>query len=115
MKRFLIGTVAVVAVAFAGAPLKLNNLIDLLSQVYPTDSAKRQALDVCVRLDPSFNRLDRAARESCFQRQGTPNPVTLQNALAWEGASANDVRVMEATQQFQRKFLGPPVDDPYRQ
>jgi hypothetical protein len=100
MKRFLMGTV--VAIAFAGAPLKLNNLIDLLNEAYPIDSAKRQALSLCALSDPSFNRLDRTARESCYRRHGTapamatararmglaPNSVALQKALAWKGAPA---------------------------
>jgi hypothetical protein len=122
MKPFLLGTV--VGIAFTGAALQIQNLASLVYEIYPIDPAKRQALAMCALADPNFNRLRPIARDACYRHELTatvtaaratislaPNPVALQEALAWEGAPGNDVRIVQASQQFSSNL----ADDPRRQ
>jgi hypothetical protein len=36
--------------------------------IYPSDPAKRQALDMCFTEDHKFNRLDATERDACYKR-----------------------------------------------
>lgn len=40
----------------------------LYQELYPSDAAKRRALDECFAIDPRFDRLDAPAREACYRR-----------------------------------------------
>jgi hypothetical protein len=105
---------AMVGVSAAGAALQPSNLVSLVSEVYPFDASKRQALQLCMLRDPNFNRLDQSAREACYRHELVgpalaaarattrvgPNAVDLLQAAAWETAPGNDIRVIEASQGF---------------
>jgi hypothetical protein len=39
----------------------------IISDIFPKDAARRQALSLCILADPSFNRLDSAARDQCYR------------------------------------------------
>jgi len=43
-------------------------------EIYPSDPAKRQALDECIALDPRFNRLDSNERAACYRRGAAAAP-----------------------------------------
>ena len=36
-------------------------------EIYPSDPAKREALEDCIAVQPGFNRLDSAARLACYR------------------------------------------------
>lgn len=72
-------------------------------QIYPSDPAKREALDLCFMQDHKFNRLDADERDSCYQRMLQPlgeinsserpviNPVDLQRAAAQGSMPRSDI------------------------
>jgi hypothetical protein len=64
MKRIVIVTLIGIAV---GAAMQSKSVWDCYRDIYPSDPGKRQALDLCILSDLSFNRLDLAAREKCYQ------------------------------------------------
>jgi hypothetical protein len=80
--------------------------------IYPTDPAKQQALELCFLQDHRFNRLDANERESCYRHAllpiqsaaasmddlPPPNAVDLQRAAAQGSLPRNDVRRAEQTQ-----------------
>jgi hypothetical protein len=103
---------AVVVVAAGGfAVTNPGTVRAFFDGIYPSDSAKRQALDLCFREDHKFNRLDSDERETCYRHtlmslgsmsaveQPNANLVDLQRA-ADQGSSLprNDVRRVEQTQ-----------------
>jgi len=80
--------------------------------IYPTDPAKRQALDLCFMQDHKFNRLDAGERETCYRHTLLPvgelanvpapdrpdvNLVDLQRAAAQGSMPHNDIRRLEQT------------------
>jgi len=82
------------------------------NDVYSTDPAKREALEVCFMQDHKFNRLDSDAREACYRRamvaseassrEGAAkhvavNPVDLRRAAGEGSLPRNDVRRTEQT------------------
>jgi hypothetical protein len=72
-------------------------------QIYPSDPAKREALDLCFMQDHKFNRLDADARDACYQRMLQPlgeinasdrpivNAVDLQRAAATTSMPRSDI------------------------
>jgi hypothetical protein len=109
MKPSLLAAVAVLAgtAAFESQPIS-----NLLADVYPNDTAKRQALNLCMLADPKFDRLDGAARDACYQHafapaasmamstpvvSPPPNQVDLRQAAGRGVAPANDVRIVQQT------------------
>ena len=98
--------------------LHYQEIRGLYEDIYPTDAAKREALDLCFTQDHRFNRLDADARASCYRRailpaaaaagfvpaaRPTANPVDLQHAAAAGFMPRNDVRRTEQdAQRFQR-------------
>jgi hypothetical protein len=79
--------------------------------LYPSDPAKRHALELCFMQDHKFNRLDSDAREACYHRmlsslgeipasggtaeQPTANLVDLQRSAAAGSVPRNDIRRLE--------------------
>ncbi|HML10320.1 MAG TPA: hypothetical protein VK432_05625 [Stellaceae bacterium] len=71
--------------------------------VYPSDPAKREALEMCFRDNHNFNRLDWGERDACYKRmlqpmgevspsdQPTVNLVDLQRAAAQGSMPRNDI------------------------
>jgi hypothetical protein len=98
----LVAAVIVIAAGIAAT--------QFLTDVYPKAATKREALNLCVLADPTFNRLDPAARDSRYQHAfsapalpGTlaltasipPNEVDLKQAPSQTGAPRNDIRVLQ--------------------
>jgi len=92
------------------AVMHFQEIRSLYQDIYPTDPAKREALDLCFTQDHEFNRLDTVQRESCYRRallpaaaaagfvpaiQPVANPIDLQNAAAAGRMPRNDVRRTE--------------------
>ena len=77
----LVGIVALIAIARPDA------MWTLYDQTYPSDVAQRQALDACFIENGSFNRLDSAAREGCYQRK-----LVVAQATAFHGGPQSAVR-----------------------
>jgi len=86
---------------------------DYYRELYPSDPARRQALEMCFTQDHKFNRLDSDAREGCYKRtlapvqvtQGQvasdrtePNAIDLRRAAAAGSMPRNDVRRAEQTE-----------------
>jgi len=80
--------------------------------IYPSDPAKREALELCFVRDHKFNRLDSDQRDACYrtmlvsrgeipaQSPGVPpavNSVDLQHAAGMGSMPRNDVRRAEET------------------
>jgi hypothetical protein len=78
--------------------------------IYPSDPAKRQALELCFLQDHKFNRLEPDAREACYgrmlqplgeisssetQQQPTANLVDLQRVAGERTLPRNDIRRLE--------------------
>jgi len=80
--------------------------------IYPSDPAKRQALELCFLQDHQFNRLEPSARENCYHRMLQPlgeistsetqpptaNLVDLQRAAGGGQMPRNDIRRLEQDQ-----------------
>jgi hypothetical protein len=81
--------------------------------LYPSDPAKKQALELCFLQDHKFNRLDADQRENCYRHALLPiqviagmsmveipqaNAVDLQRAAAQGHLPRNDIRRAEQTQ-----------------
>ena len=113
--RRMVRRLIVTGVLIAGAALAVMNpgvVKAFYQDIYPSDPAKRQALELCFIQDHQFNRLDSEAREACYHRMlqsvggtftaadGTPeqpaaNLVDLQRAAGQRNLSRNDVRRLE--------------------
>jgi hypothetical protein len=71
--------------------------------LYPSDPAKREALDMCFMENHQFNRLDADARDACYKRMLQPlgevtateqpsvNIIDLQRAAAQGSMPRNDI------------------------
>jgi len=81
--------------------------------IYPSDPAKRHALELCFLQDHQFNRLEPNARENCYHRMLQPlgeiatsettqpptaNLVDLQRAAGEGRMPRNDIRRLEQDQ-----------------
>ena len=110
MKRLVIAALVGLAVATAAAHFRPVNSV--LDDIYPKDTAKADALRLCILANPNFNRLDRAARDACYHHAfgdqaavsslppspelKTSNQVDLRQAAAvGSHAARNDVRLAQ--------------------
>jgi hypothetical protein len=110
MKRLLIATI--IGITAGIVAVQARPVANILHDIYPSDPAKRQALDLCILGDPNFNRLDLSAREACYRHAASaptleiaptttvsaPNPVDLKQDAGRGAAPRNDIRVVQATQ-----------------
>jgi hypothetical protein len=106
----------VAIVAFAGGVASVHPEVieSFYETIYPSDSAKRQALDLCFLQDHKFNRLDADEREACYRRNLTqmasaatlalampapyePNAIDMRRAAGEGHLPRNDVRRREQT------------------
>src|SRR5690242_8582868 len=58
--------VAVLGLGLGVAAANSAALKGLYQDIFPTDPAKRMALQICFLQDHKFNRLDASAREACY-------------------------------------------------
>jgi len=80
--------------------------------IYPSDPAKREALELCFVRDHKFNRLDPDQRDACYRTmlvsrgevtvqspgvQPTANSIDLQRAAGMGSVPRNDIRRTEET------------------
>jgi hypothetical protein len=100
---------AIIGIVAGAAAVQRGAVSDFLADIYPTDSTKRQALDLCIFADPNFNRLDRAARDACYRRISTspmspayltrainaPNQIDLRQRASVANAPHNDIRNLQ--------------------
>jgi hypothetical protein len=105
---------ALVGASAAGAALQPSHLVSFITDVYPLDVSKREALNLCMLRDANFNRLSEPQRDACYRHElagpelsaarvttgVAPNDVDLHQAVAWGTAPRDDIRVLEATQGF---------------
>jgi hypothetical protein len=104
----------VAIVAFAGGVASVHPEVieNFCENIFPSDAAKRQALDLCFLQDHKFNRLDADEREACYHRNLTatarettlavaspapiePNAVDMRRAAGEGHMPRNDVRRRE--------------------
>lgn len=99
--RMMFGLVVVGAAAFA---VMNPGVVKAFYQgIYPSDPAKREALDMCFRENHKFNRLDADERDGCYKRMLQPlgevtpsqqlnvNPIDLQRAAAQGSMPRSDI------------------------
>jgi hypothetical protein len=63
----------VVGIASVVAIMRPDAVGALYEQIYPSDPVQRRALNECFTQDPTFNRLDAAAREACYRHSAMAN------------------------------------------
>src|SRR5215469_17880581 len=93
VRRMVVALVVIGAGVFAA--MNPGVVKAFYEDIYPSDPAKRQALELCFMQDHKFNRLDSGEREACYKRmlmlvgavsssdQGnTINPIDLERAAA---------------------------------
>ena len=78
--------------------------------IYPSDPAKREALDMCFMENHKFNRLDAGERDACYKRMLQPlgevttseppnvNAIDLQRAAAEGSMPRNDIIRLQQNQ-----------------
>ena len=112
--RIVRRSVMVLVVVGAGGFAAMNPGVvkAFYEDLYPSDPAKRQALDLCFMQDHKFNRLDAGERDGCYRRMLMPlgevspspteppnvNLVDLQRAAAQGTLPRNDIRRLEQNQ-----------------
>lgn len=108
VRRVLFTTVVVIAGGVAA--LHSKAIGSLYHDLYPSDPAERQALELCFAQDHQFDRLDAGERENCYRRVLVPaamqaglvpapvNLVDLRRASVSGSMPRNDVRRIEQTQ-----------------
>jgi hypothetical protein len=102
---------AVIVVGGSVAPHFAGAIRGLYLDAYPSDPAKRQALELCFLQDHRFNRLDADEREACYRHalvpdevaNGSPvqppaNEIDLQRSAAVGSMPRSDIRRHEETQ-----------------
>jgi hypothetical protein len=98
---------AVIVAGGSVAPNFAGAIRGLYLDVYPSDPAKRQALELCFLQDHRFNRLDADEREACYRHALVPdevatglpaNEIDLQRSAAVGNMPRNDIRRREETQ-----------------
>jgi hypothetical protein len=106
--------VVVIAVIAAGgfAAIHPDAVKAFYEDLYPSDPAKRQALELCFMQDHKFNRLDSDEREACYHhmllpatissgavtpQQAETNLLDLQRAAGQGSMPRNDIRRLEQT------------------
>jgi hypothetical protein len=104
--------VAVLGIGLGVAAANSAALKGLYQDVFPTDPAKRMALQLCFLQDHKFNRLDASAREACYnhallvadtatvgehpgQATAAVNFVDLKRAADLGPLPAHDIRLRE--------------------
>jgi hypothetical protein len=65
MKFWVVASIAGISLGLAAANPDIVQ--DFYEQLYPSDPAKRHALELCFLADHQFNRLDRSQREACYR------------------------------------------------
>ncbi len=63
------------------AAARPGGLWEFYRQLYPADAAQRQALDRCAAEDLGFNRLDAAARTTCYRHEPPAEVAASDHAL----------------------------------
>jgi hypothetical protein len=109
------GTMLLVVVGISGFAAANPGVVKgFYEDLYPSDPAKRQALELCFAQDHKFNRVDVDQREGCYRRvlsslgeisaagaaaeQPTVNLVDLQRAAGAGSVPRNDIRRLEQNQ-----------------
>jgi hypothetical protein len=108
--------VMLLAVVGAGGFVAMNPGVvkGFYEDLYPSDPAKRQALELCFMQDHKFNRLDADQRDACYHRllsslgevpaagaaalRPTANLVDLQRSAGAGSVPRNDIRRLEQNQ-----------------
>lgn len=115
--RILGRSVMALAIAGAGGFAATNPgaVKAFYQDIYPSDPAKRQALDLCFTENHKFNRLDAGEREACYRRMLMPlgevtatsgeephvNLIDLRRAAGEGNLPKNDIRRLEQNQAAQ--------------
>jgi hypothetical protein len=96
----------IAAIALAAAAAHPGAVSDFYEQIYPSDAAKRQALELCFLTDHKFNRLDPDQRAACYrERHVISTQVALNSVLppptapASTASTANFVDLWRASGQ----------------
>lgn len=98
------------SVAFIGFEHR-GEIMDQYRAAYPSDPAKREALEQCAHIDRNFNRLDMIDRDKCYTAflaqapmaavppamPPVPSPFYAQNPSHLPG---NDIRRQEANDRY---------------
>ena len=86
----------IVGIALGAAAAYPGAVWDFYEQLYPSDAAKRHALELCFLTDHKFNRLDPDQREACYrERHAFSTQVALNPALPPPAATAPTVNFVD--------------------
>jgi hypothetical protein len=114
MKPLLVATI--IGIAAGTVAMQSPVVSGFVADIYPGDPARREALNLCAFADPNFNRLDRAARDACYQHAlatlasteqsmltgHIPNQVDLAREAGRGSSPRNDVRILQQSDGFAR-------------
>jgi hypothetical protein len=93
MKTFM-GLILLVILAAAGvSALHLKIADGLIAAVFPQNQVERAALSQCEQQSPKFDRLDPAARETCYRNSSA---LAAQPSLPANTAQASKVDLRQA-------------------
>ncbi len=93
MKLLLVAGIIGLSIGVAAA--KPNAVADLYEQLYPSDHAKRQALELCFLANRQFNRLDPDEREACYRQRLLLPPLAPVMPAALPPASAPNANFVD--------------------
>ncbi|MBV8778139.1 MAG: hypothetical protein JO032_17815 [Alphaproteobacteria bacterium] len=108
MKPSILATTLGIAAAVAAT--QSTPVHHFLGEIYPSDTAKREALNLCMLADPKFDRLDGAARYACYEHAfaasgsaalaaasvaRAPNQLDFRQAADRRNVPSNDIRVQQ--------------------
>jgi len=113
------GAMLLIVVAAGGfAAANPERVMGFYEDLYPSDPAKRQALELCFLQDHKFNRLEADQREGCYRRvlsspaeiastgaaaeRPTVNLVDLERSAGAGSLPRNDIRRLEQNQSLSR-------------
>ena len=93
-----------------------DKVVDLYRAAYPIEGPKRDALEQC-SLNPNFNRLDSADRQSCYTKSfaAIPTPVAVGPSASphYEYSPSHlpgtDIRRLQANERFAPQVVLPPL------
>src|SRR5215469_4718969 len=89
VRRMVVALVVIGAGVFAA--MNPGVVKAFYEDIYPSDPAKRQALELCFMQDHKFNRLDSGERDRCYRQM--LHPVSEHAAFAVAPAPAEQPRV----------------------
>ena len=97
-----------------------DKIADQYNAAYPSDPAKRAAIERCIAENPNFVRLDADDRQRCYRRAWGASPVAVapiwfpSYAYSPSHLAGNDIRRQEAGASYAPAVMQAPPPAPVR-